>query len=138
MKKTLLAFLVISLLVLPFMSSGTLAGACLLDYDTGIKANGPSDTVTLSWEIKVSPGFEQGAVVTIRYKHTTPPSARPGGFDLSELEIDMTVIDEIWYGSATFVSFINENADRGTNHGRIRISWEGHPDFGWSFNVQHS
>ena len=141
MKKTILPVLLVSLFVLPFMSNNALATVGeLLDYDTGIKADAPSDTVVLSWEIEACQWAADNADIEVTYRHTSPPKARNGeGFYMPDPPIiDTTVTGGIWYGSITFDSEISSSAKRGVNHGDITISWPSGPTFTWSFNVQHS
>lgn len=135
MKKIFLAFLVVSFLALPFVSNNVLAGATLCgDYDTGIKAEAPEDTVVLSWEICTCEPWMNAAIVDITYKFTSPKKVN-GGFDLPPT-IDRTMIGGIWYGSATFGSWID--SDHGTNHGEITITFPKGIVISWSFNVRHS
>lgn len=151
MKKRILLLLVSSVLMLPFLSSGALATwEPPTEYDTGVKFEGTEGWPTLTW---VFPACEYVCVRTdadIDYRHTTPPSARPGWIDEESV-----VVTTSWSGptgyhavgtcdaQAQFWSEINPEANHGVNHGDIMVFYvddDGnlYDMFSWSFNVRHT
>lgn len=146
MKKLLLPLVLISLFAMPFFSTSALAtGGDLVDYDTGVKVAGTESTVRISWEMTGCVYIMTRANVDIDYRHTTPKSAVPGGFDLSGMTIGGYFEENpsdpdagTWYGYVEFTSYIHPDAKRGTNHGDITIYWSpAYPEVSWSFNVLH-
>ena len=139
MKKTLLAFLAISLLVMPFVSNTAQASVYeMTEYDTGIKATAPQDKVNLTWEFEACYWAWYYGVAEIEYKDTSPKRAGPGGFENAEQGGYWE--NDVWYGWVEFDSQIKDGAKRGTNHGDITITFSnGYPQvLEWSFNVRHS
>ncbi|MCJ2562965.1 MAG: hypothetical protein LN417_02595 [Candidatus Thermoplasmatota archaeon] len=141
MKKTLLAFLVISLLVVPFLSNTAQASVYeMTEYDTGIRAEAPEDRVNLTWEFDACWYAWYYGVAEIEYKQTTPKNAAPEDDAFENPELGGYWEDDVWYGWVEFDSHIKDGAKRGTNHGHITITFSnGYPQvLEWSFNVRHS
>ena len=127
-------------MALPFASNSAQASLVVIEYDTGIKAVAPEDTIVLEWLFESCEYAAEVLVVQIDYRHTTPKNAQEGGFDTSEQEVDRTWEGGYWIGSVTFESYIDPDAKRGTNHGDISFirPWDNEVLASWSFNVQHS
>ncbi len=167
MKRILFAILVASVFALPAMSQGAVATLQeVIDFDTGIKVEGTYvEDARVYWELEACRWIAEHYEVTIEYRSTSPPKARPGGFENYEPptvgrdfepypDQEGVPYDEvmgIWSGYAEFTSFINPLAKRGTNHGDIYIHYPGAsysciggdciPSYGylthWSFNILH-
>lgn len=144
-RKSILLVVMVSFLVLPFLSNSAMATVGdLWDYDTGVPVEGTDALVTLHWEGEACEGafLHSGTDVLIEYRHTTPKSAEPGWFDLpaaidGTFEYDWDLKTWVWYGTAQFWSHIDPSASRGTNHGDITITWYNGDVWSWSFNVRH-
>jgi hypothetical protein len=137
MKKIILVFVAIFALSMSFVSNGAVASVYeMTDYDTGIKADAPTDTVRLEWKFEACyPSFYYG-VADVEWRHTTPKSAEPGGF--SGFEQGGYWESGYWYGWVDIDSWIT--GSKGTNHGDITITFSnGYPqELSWSFNIRHS
>lgn len=137
MKKLILVFIAMLALLIPMLSTGAVASVTeMTEFNTGIKADAPDDTVRLAWKFEACrPSFTYG-VATITYRHTTPKSAEPGNFEI--VDQDGYWEDGYWYGWIDIHSWIT--GDKGTNHGDIEISYSNdYPcDIAWSFNIRHS
>ncbi len=140
----------VSIFVLPFISGNALATWYPPhDWETAFNVKGYEATATLTWEFESCQWVCVRTDADIYYRHTSPPSARPGGIDVGSL-----VVTSEWEGpsgehelgnchaEAQFWSYIKETAKRGTNHGDIDLFWiddDGtrYDMFSWSFNVKH-
>ncbi|MCK5290596.1 MAG: hypothetical protein KAR39_01090 [Thermoplasmata archaeon] len=168
MKRILLALLAAFMLAAPVMSYGSVATLeKVVNFKTGVKVEGTYvEDARVNFELEACRWVATYYVISIEYRSTSPPKARPGGFEDYEPPtvgrefvphpdqegVPYMDVQGTWYGYAEFTSFINEDASKGTNHGDIFIHYPGKgytcdegtctPEYGylvyWSFNILHT
>lgn len=133
MKKVILIFIAMLTLLIPMLSTPAAASIEVISQtDTGVLA-APEGVTRVEWEFVACETLFRIGVAEVTYRHTTPKKV-DGGFE--------NVVQGgyweggTWYGWVEFDSWID--ADRGTNHGDIAITfWTGYPSVEWSFNIRH-